>query len=439
EPGKRCSAGGPVNTSCSRSGSIAAISAASRRPPSRSRRRRGPENAHSIGTCWSRSMPISSASGSSASSRSASGSPVTGTTAVMPAPYRPTRRAGRGRPAPRPAPGGLRSAPVAAGRFLRRAVLRGALAGAAARPPGPPAAAAGAVTGARQELAALGAVGALAVAAWAGRRRGEVRLVPRLAAGVVVGLATRLVWPVAPKGPAAVRAHRTVTSLPADPDGTGVGIVVNPGAGSGAVGGEGSPAAALRAALPAARIVELAEGGDLVAALEELVGAGCRAIGVAGGDGSINAAAGVALAHGLPLVAVPAGTLNHLARDLGVESLEDAVDAVRAGHAAVIDVGWIAGRPFLNTASFGSYVALAVALVRVLRRGSPVRVVLDGEERVLWLAFLGNCRYHPPGVAPTWRERLDDGQIDVRLVDASQPFARARLVAAALTGTLRRS
>lgn len=222
------------------------------------------------------------------------------------------------------------------------------------------------------------------------------------------------------------------------------------------MGGEGSPATALRAALPAARVVELAEGGDLVAVLEELVGAGCRAIGVAGGDGSINTAAGVALEHGLPLVVVPAGTLNHLARDLGVESLDDAVDAVRAGHAAVIDVGWIAGRPFLNTASFGGYVELvdarealedrvgkwaatAVALVRVLRRGSPVRVVVDGEERVLWLAFLGNCRYHPPGVAPTWRERLDDGQIDVRLVDASQPFARARLVAAALTGTLRRS
>src|SRR5690606_36717263 len=85
------------------------------------------------------------------------------------------------------------------------------------------------------------------------------------------------------------------------------------------------------------------------------------------------------------------------------------------------------------------WAATAVALVRVLRRGSPVRVVVDGEERVLWLAFLGNCRYHPPGVAPTWRERLDDGQIDVRLVDACQPFARARLIAAALTGTLLRS
>ncbi|HLT70846.1 MAG TPA: diacylglycerol kinase family protein [Acidimicrobiales bacterium] len=345
---------------------------------------------------------------------------------------------------------------MAAGRFLRRAVLRGALAGAAARPLGGPAAAAGVATGALQEHAALGVVAAAAATAWVRRHRRDQRLALRLAAGVAAGLATRLVWPVASKEPASVRAHRTVTSLPADPVGEGVGIVVNPSAGSGAVGGEGSPATALRAALPAARVVELAEGGDLVAVLEELVGAGCRAIGVAGGDGSINTAAGVALEHGLPLVVVPAGTLNHLARDLGVESLDDAVDAVRAGHAAVIDVGWIAGRPFLNTASFGGYVELvdarealedrvgkwaatAVALVRVLRRGSPVRVVVDGEERVLWLAFLGNCRYHPPGVAPTWRERLDDGQIDVRLVDASQPFARARLVAAALTGTLRRS
>ena len=44
---------------------------------------------------------------------------------------------------------------------------------------------------------------------------------------------------------------------------------------------------------------------------------------------SSNSAAGVALRHGLPLVVVPAGTLNHLARDLGVETLEDAVEAVR--------------------------------------------------------------------------------------------------------------
>jgi undecaprenyl-diphosphatase len=164
----------------------------------------------------------------------------------------------------------------------------------------------------------------------------------------------------------------------------------------------------------------------------------------------------VALRHRLPLVVVPAGTLNHLARDLGVETVADAVEAVRNGGAAEIDVGWIDGRPFLNTASFGSYAelvdareelesrigkwpALAVALARVLRHGSPVRVTLDGRHRQLWIVFVGNCRYLPEGMAPTWRERLDDGQLDIRVVDASHPFCRTRLVAAALTGTLRRS
>ncbi len=239
-------------------------------------------------------------------------------------------------------------------------------------------------------------------------------------------------------------------------EGEGVGIVVNPRAGSRAIGGGPSPAEALRAGLPRAEVVEMTERDDLATVLERLVGDGCRAIGVAGGDGSINAAAAVAVAHRLPLVVVPAGTLNHLARDLGVETVDDAVDAVRAGQAAEIDVGWIAGEPFLNTASFGSYVelvdareelegrigkwpALAVAVVRVLRHGSPVAAELDGRPRTLWLAFIGNCRYLPDGMAPTWRERLDDGQLDVRVVDAAHPFCRTRLVLALLTGTLRRS
>ena len=278
----------------------------------------------------------------------------------------------------------------------------------------------------------------------------------RLAVGAGIGLATRLVWQVAPKSAAAVRPHRTLSQLAASHDGAGVGIVVNCGAGPAVGRPVGMPGAVLRAALPAATVVELVDGEVLVEVLGRLADGGCRAIGVAGGDGSINAAAGVAIERGLPLVAVPAGTLNHLARDLGVETVDDAVDALRAGQASVIDVGWVAGRPFLNTASFGSYVelvdareelegrigkwpAMVVALARVLRRGTPVEVELDGELRSLWLVFVGNCRYLPDGMAPTWRERLDDGQLDVRVVDASHPFCRTRLLLAALTGTLRRT
>ena len=345
---------------------------------------------------------------------------------------------------------------MGSGRFLRRGALRAGLGAAAAAPFGAPAAGAAAVTGAAQEHAGLGVAAALLLAGLGRHHRTDPMLRWRLLAGAAVGVCTRFVWPVASKSPADVHPHRSYTDLGTGDDGEGVGIVVNPKAGSGAIGNGPAPAEVLRTGLPRAEVVELAEGDDVVATLERLAADGFRALGVAGGDGSINAAAAVAIEHRLPLVVVPAGTLNHLARDLGVETVDDAVDAVRSGHAAEIDVGWIAGEPFLNTASFGSYVelvdareelegrigkwpALAVAVVRVLRHGTPVDVEIDGERRSLWLAFVGNCRYLPDGMAPTWRERLDDGQLDVRVVDAAHPLCRTRLVVALLTGTLRRS
>ena len=345
---------------------------------------------------------------------------------------------------------------MASARFLRRAALRAGLSAVAAAPFGAPASAVAAVTGSGQEHLGLAGVVVAGVSPLLVARRRDPKLPLRLVAGVGVGIATRFVWPVAAKSPATVHPHRAYTDLAPGEDGAGVGIVVNPKAGSGAVGGAEPPVETLRRGLPEAEIVEMSEGDDLIEALEGLVARGSKAIGVAGGDGSINAAAGVAIENHLPLVVVPAGTLNHLARDLGVETVADAVEAVRSGHAAEIDVGWIAGQPFLNTASFGSYVelvdareelegrigkwpAMAVAIARVLRHGSPVAVELDGERRNLWLAFIGNCRYLPDGMAPTWRERLDDGQLDVRVVDAAHPFCRTRLVLAVLTGTLRRS
>lgn len=80
-----------------------------------------------------------------------------------------------------------------------------------------------------------------------------------------------------------------------------------------------------------------------------------------------------------------------------------------------------------------------VALITVLRRSVPCDVELDGRRRRVWLVFVGNCVYQPRGFAPAWRERLDDGLLDIRLVDGDAPRARLRLLAAVLTGTLARS
>ncbi|HLM64333.1 MAG TPA: diacylglycerol kinase family protein [Acidimicrobiales bacterium] len=356
------------------------------------------------------------------------------------------------------------------GRFTRRAGLRAGLSAGAASPLGREAAAVAAAVGAAQEKPLVGATlgtgaAALVVHCWrsAGHRslrypigrRDACLVAARVAAGAAIGVGTRFVWSVAPKEPAAVAPHRTWRGLDPAPDGAGIGIVVNPGAGSGRAGTL-DPAAELASGLPRAEIVVPDDPSEIPDQLRKLAASGVRALGIAGGDGSINTAAGIAIENHLPLVVVPAGTLNHLARDLGVETVDDAVDAVRAGHAIEIDVARIAGRPFLNTASFGSYVdivdaredlerqigkwpALLVALVRVLRHGTPVDVVVDREPHRLWIVFVGNCRYEPDGMAPTWRERLDDGQLDVRVADAAAPLARLRLVAAVLTGRISRS
>jgi undecaprenyl-diphosphatase len=176
---------------------------------------------------------------------------------------------------------------------------------------------------------------------------------------------------------------------------------------------------------------------------------------VAGGDGSINAAAALAAETGKPLLVVPGGTLNHFAFALGLDSIADAARAVREGRAVSVDRAEIDGHTFVNTASIGNYVdlvdarekmedrigkwpAVVVALVRVLRKAHPVDLELDGERRKVWMVFIGNCRYHPSGFAPSWRERLDDGELDIRIVDGTRPWSRARLLFSVLTGRLAR-
>jgi undecaprenyl-diphosphatase len=265
--------------------------------------------------------------------------------------------------------------------------------------------------------------------------------------GAAVALATRKVWPVQPKGPAAVSAP---DASYARPTGKGVTLVVNPD--SGLLGGD--PASELQERLPDLQVVE-AKDGDLATAVEAAA-QGTDVLAVAGGDGSVNAAAAVALERDIPLAVVPAGTLNHFAHDIGLESLDDVVVALQGGHVVEVDVGLIAEQVFLNTASLGWYAylvgtrerledrigkwpAVLVALAHVLRKRRPVEVELDGVRQSVWMVFFGCSRYRPRGFAPSWRERLDDGVIDVRVVRADVPGARLRLLLAALSGTLGRT
>ncbi|HEU5160495.1 MAG TPA: phosphatase PAP2 family protein [Streptosporangiaceae bacterium] len=268
--------------------------------------------------------------------------------------------------------------------------------------------------------------------------------------GAVAGVLTRVIWPRRYRPAGAVPVTR-----PGDPESVGTGLVavVNPNA-----AGAASIADALRGELPEATIVEVADGADLDAALDKAA-PGAKVLAVAGGDGTINAGARAALRHGLPLLTIPAGTLDHFARALGIESAADAVTAYRSGRVVHVDVGRVIerGEPeriFLNTATFGAYTllaqrrdrlrrrmgtwpALAVAGFRTLRHATPVKVTVDGHPRRVWVGFVGNCRYDSWGALPTWRSRLADGRLDVRLVLSGSRGGKMRAVTGLLLGHLR--
>ncbi len=234
---------------------------------------------------------------------------------------------------------------------------------------------------------------------------------------------------------------------PALPDGEGLVIAVNPRSGPDDV----NPADEVRERLPRAEVVELGEDDDM-AELLHAAAERAQAFGVAGGDGSVATAAKVALEHQLPLAVVPAGTLNHFARDVGIETVDAAVEAINSGAGVAVDVATVGGVPFLNTASIGSYPemverreafetrfgkwpALFLAAVSVLRTQRPVQLELNGKPAKLWILFVGNCAYTPRGLSPAWRPRLEDGLLDVQYLRADKRFSRARLALTALAAT----
>lgn len=271
-----------------------------------------------------------------------------------------------------------------------------------------------------------------------------VHFVSDVLAGAAIGAGVALIlrrwWPVRAIAPATMAP----AAAPELPGGRGLLVFVNPKAGYPNRDDE-----LVGELLNDAEIVELTADHDIEAELDRRAG-WVRALGVAGGDGSVNSLVPLALQRELPVAVFPGGTMNHFARDVGIESFRDTARAVEAGQAIAVDVGLAGGVPFLNTASLGAYPemvrrrdtlapslgkwpAMVVAAVEVLRQQQPLRLTVDDEDVDLWSLFVGNGRYTARGPFPAPRTRIDDGLLDVQWL-AVGVLSRTKAVLAALTG-----
>lgn len=240
---------------------------------------------------------------------------------------------------------------------------------------------------------------------------------------------------------------------PARPDGAGVSLVVNPASGGGRAG---DVAAQARAALPALRLVEIGPDDDLAAALRDAAD-GAEVLAVVGGDGSVAAAAAVALECSLPLAVFPGGTLNHFANDIGCDTATKTIGAIAEGSLSRVDVVRVNDQTtVINTFSIGTYptfvhireklehrvgkpLAGAYAMLRALRLGQPVSISYDNKTLQTSLLFVGNCAYLPSGFAPATRHLMDDGLLDVRILETGRRWSGLRICTALALGRLGRS
>ena len=181
----------------------------------------------------------------------------------------------------------------------------------------------------------------------------------------------------------------------------------------------------------------------LIRGLREDVGA----VILAGGDGTMSAAAPALRDTGLPLGILPLGTANDLARTLAIPLEADAAAAViLAGHRRVLDLGCVNGHPFFNVASLGLSVEITQRLTRVMKRrwgklAYPVAAAavilrsrrfsatLLAEGRSIPVKSMqvavGNGRHYGGGMVVADEAEIDDGCLDVYSLE---PRARWRLL-----------
>lgn len=133
-------------------------------------------------------------------------------------------------------------------------------------------------------------------------------------------------------------------------------LIMNPRSGGGKVEKHGL---AERAEALGAQVIllDLDSEPDPAELARQAVAEGADLLGVAGGDGTQALVAGVAAEHGVPFLVLAAGTRNHFAMDLGLDRDDPAsgLHALSDGVELRVDLGDVAGRPFVNTVSFGAY------------------------------------------------------------------------------------
>lgn len=248
-------------------------------------------------------------------------------------------------------------------------------------------------------------------------------------------------------------------------------VIINPVAGAGRTGTIGACVDLARSIFAAHHYdaeVHVTSGPDDALALSRAaVVKGAGVVVAWGGDGTVNGAAAGVAGTAVPLAIVPGGSGNGLARDLQIPFDPARALAIAAtGAPRPIDAGDVHGSLFFNVAGIGldariagrlatkghrrglmGYVLATVAELRSYAacvysisdmRDAGGRVVAgDIVDRPAMFIALANSRQYGSGAQIAPKALLDDGLIEVVIVEPMSGLAMARQLPAFFGGRLR--
>ena len=189
---------------------------------------------------------------------------------------------------------------------------------------------------------------------------------------------------------------------------------------------------------------------------------GYQRIVAVGGDGTINEVINGFLVEGRPtnpdavLAILPLGTGSDFQKSLGIASLDDAIKLIDQERPGAIDIGKVeyespggrASRYFANVVSFGmggevaaraknlvSKVSgkgaflLATAQVFLAYQPKTAEITVDGQAHgpyTITNIAIGNGRYHGGGMHVCPKALLDDGELEITVIEALSSYELIR-------------
>lgn len=239
-------------------------------------------------------------------------------------------------------------------------------------------------------------------------------------------------------------------------------VIFNPRSGTLLAASDDDPEAKLRSLFTARGVEPEMHAFDCAALpiwIQQAVETRLDAIVVCGGDGSILAVVKALGDCKLPLGIIRGGTMNILARDLGLpETLDAAVDVIVGGKTRAMDMGVVNDEPFLCNSALGLMPHLARTREKlrevswwwkwptVLRQAVSllknyprlhIRIDMDGVTRhfrTRAIAISNNPLADAPGPIPP-REALDSGKLGVYIARDTSRLAVVKVAAHMMAGT----